>query len=207
MCNHTNPGPPHPASSLRGGVPHSGDVLTTWMECPGAPDGKAITGPPDLCVAYALCPPFAPPTSNAPVDNEHRVHLLMAFWMHRYHTRSWGPLLCHSIHDHHLVLQAWYMHGHMLAKICTQFLEAEKHPSSCMASIFTGHVTHWTCLGCSGSAYTTACSSSCQYPATSHKPLKRVDQHSTINNQCAHHTPATSGEEESHRANQVDGDY
>ncbi len=41
-----------------------------------------------------------------------------------------------------------------------------------MASILTGHVTHWACLGCSGSAYTIACSSSCQYPATS-QPLKR----------------------------------
>ncbi|KAL0148155.1 hypothetical protein M9458_056557 [Cirrhinus mrigala] len=30
------------------------------------------------------------------------------------------------------------------------------------------HVTHRACLGCSGSAYTTACSSSCQYPATLH---------------------------------------
>ncbi len=43
-----------------------------------------------------------------------------------------------------------------------------KHPSSCMASILTGHVTHWACLGCPRSAYTTAFSTSCQYPATSH---------------------------------------
>ncbi len=50
-----------------------------------------------------------------------------------------------------------------------------KHPSSCMASILTGHVTHWACLGCSGSAYTTACSSSCQYPATSHSHWRGVD--------------------------------
>ncbi len=58
-----------------------------------------------------------------------------------------------------------------------------KHPSSCMASILTGHVTHWACLGCSGSAYTTACSSSCQYPATSHRHWRGVDQHSTGHNQ------------------------
>ncbi len=58
-----------------------------------------------------------------------------------------------------------------------------KHPSSCMASILTGHVTHWACLGCSGSAYTTACSSSCQYPATSHSHWRGVDQHSTGHNQ------------------------
>ncbi len=58
-----------------------------------------------------------------------------------------------------------------------------KHPSSCMASILTGHVTHWACLVCSGSAYTTACSNSCQYPATSHSHWRGVDQHSTGHNQ------------------------
>ncbi len=58
-----------------------------------------------------------------------------------------------------------------------------KHPSSCMASILTGHVTHWACLGCSGSAYTTACSSSCKYPATSHSHWRGVGQHSTGHNQ------------------------
>ncbi len=58
-----------------------------------------------------------------------------------------------------------------------------KHPSSCMASILTGHVTYWACLGCSGSAYKTACSSSCQYPVTSHSHWRRVDQHSTGHNQ------------------------
>ncbi len=47
-----------------------------------------------------------------------------------------------------------------------------------MASILTGHVTHWACLGCSVSAYTTACSSSWQYPATS---LHNIPQ-ATINN-------------------------
>ncbi len=31
------------------------------------------------------------------MDNEHKLILLMAFWMHRDTvTRSWGPLLCHS---------------------------------------------------------------------------------------------------------------
>ncbi len=57
------------------------------------------------------------------------------------------------------------------------------NPSSCMASILTGHVTHWACLGCSGSVYTTACSSSCQYPATPHSHWRGVDQHSTGHNQ------------------------
>ncbi len=58
-----------------------------------------------------------------------------------------------------------------------------KHPSYCMDSKLTRHVTHWACLGCSGSAYTTACSSSCQYPATSHSLWRVVDQHSTGHNQ------------------------
>ncbi len=60
-----------------------------------------------------------------------------------------------------------------------------KHPSSCMTSILTTHVTHWACLGCSGSVYTTACSSSCQYPATSHSHWRGVDQHPTGHNQQA----------------------
>ncbi len=58
-----------------------------------------------------------------------------------------------------------------------------KHPSSCMASILTGHVPNWACLGCSGSAYRTACSSSCLYPTTSHTHWRGVDQHSTGHNQ------------------------
>ncbi len=45
------------------------------------------------------------------------------------------------------------------------------------------HVTHWACLRCSGSAYTRACSSSWQYPATSHSHWRGVDQHSTGHNQ------------------------
>ncbi len=52
-----------------------------------------------------------------------------------------------------------------------------------MARILTGHVTHWACLGCSGSAYTTVCSSSCHYPATSHSHWRGVDQHYTGHNQ------------------------
>ncbi len=52
-----------------------------------------------------------------------------------------------------------------------------------MASILTGHVTHGACLGCSGSAYTTACSSSCQYPATSYSHWRWADQHPTGHNQ------------------------
>ncbi len=48
-----------------------------------------------------------------------------------------------------------------------------KHLSSCMASILTGHVTHWACLGCSGSAYTTACFQFLPISSNFAQPLKR----------------------------------
>ncbi len=116
------------------------------------------------------------------MDNEHRCILLMAFWMHRDTvTRSWGPLLCHSSTTITSCC-SMIMHGPCCKDLYT-IPGSWKHPSSCMASILTGHVTHWACLGCSGSAYTTACSSSCQYPATSHSHWRGVDQHSTGHNQ------------------------
>ncbi len=115
------------------------------------------------------------------MDSEHWCILLMAFWMHRDTvTRSWGPLLCPSsttITSCCIMI----MHGPMLqGSVHNSWkLKSWKHPSSCMASILTGHVTHWACLGCSGSAYTTGCSSSWQYPATSHSHWRGVDQHYT----------------------------
>jgi hypothetical protein len=45
------------------------------------------------------------------------------------------------------------------------------------------HFTHWACLGCSGLNCTTECSSSCQYPATSHSHWRGVGHHSTGHNQ------------------------
>ncbi len=92
------------------------------------------------------------------------------------------PIVVPFIHNHHLMLQHDNARPHV-ARICTQLLEAEKNHSSCMASILTRYDTHWACLGCSGSAYTTACSSSCQYPATSHSHWRGVDQHFTGHNQ------------------------
>lgn len=41
-----------------------------------------------------------------------------------------------------------------------------KHSSSRMATILTEHVAHGTCMGCSGSAFTTERSSSCQHLPT-----------------------------------------
>ncbi len=100
----------------------------------------------------------------------------------RYRDEILRPIVVPFIHDHHLMLQHDNAWPHV-ARICTQFLEAENIPVSCMASTLTRHVTHWACLGCSGSAYTTACSSSWQYPTTSHSHWRGVDQHSTGHNQ------------------------
>ncbi len=113
------------------------------------------------------------------IDNEHRGILLMAFWMHRDTvTRSWGPLLCHSSKTITLCC-SMIMHGPMLQgfvhnswKLKTsQFLHGQHTHQTCH---------HWACLGCSGSAYRTVCSSSCQ---TSHSHWRGVDQHSTDPNQ------------------------
>ncbi len=100
----------------------------------------------------------------------------------RYCDEILRPIVVPFIHDHHLMLQ----HDNATAPCCKDLytiLGSWKHPSSCMASILTRHVTHWACFGCSGSAYKTACSSSCQYPATSHSYWRGVDQHSTGHNQ------------------------
>ncbi len=48
------------------------------------------------------------------------------------------------IHDHHLMFQ----HDNATAPCCKDLYTLPgswKHPSSCTASILTGHVTHWAC--------------------------------------------------------------
>ncbi len=107
----------------------------------------------------------------------------MAFWMHRDTvTRSWGPLLCHSSTTissccsmimHGPVLQG-SVHNYWKLKI-SQFLHGQHthrtcHPLSMFGMLWIG-------------VYTTACSSSCQYPATSHSHWRGVNQHSTGHNQ------------------------
>ncbi len=91
------------------------------------------------------------------MDNEHRCILLMAFWMHR--DEILRPIVVPFIHDITSCC-SMIMHGPMFQG-SVHNSRSWKHPSSCLASILTGHVTHWPCLGCSGSAYMTACSSSC----------------------------------------------
>ncbi len=85
------------------------------------------------------------------------------------------------IHNHHLMLQHDNAWPHV-ARICSHFLESENIPvltwpaySPDMSPI--EHVS-----GCSGSAYTTACSSSCHYLATLHNHLRGVDHYSTGHN-------------------------
>ncbi len=93
--------------------------------------------------------------------------------------RSWGPLLCHSSTTITSCC-SMIMHGPML--------QGSVHNSwKLKTSVFLhGQHTHRTChpcLGPSGSAYTTACSCSCQYPATSHSHWRGVDKHYTGHNQ------------------------
>ncbi len=62
------------------------------------------------------------------MDNEHRCILLMAFLnAQRYRDEILRPIVVPFIHNHHLMLQhdnAWPR----VARICTQFLEAENIP-------------------------------------------------------------------------------
>ncbi len=116
-------------------------------------------------------------------DNEHRCIFIEGILnAQRYRDKILRPIVVPFIHDHHLMLQHDNAQPHVCKNLYT-IPGSWKHPSSCMASILTRHVTHWACLGCSGSVYTTACSSSCQYPATSHSHWIGVDQHSTGHNQ------------------------
>ncbi len=117
------------------------------------------------------------------MDNEHWCILLMAFWMHwDTVTRSWGPLLCHSSTTITSCC-SMIMHGPMLQVSVYNSSKLKTSSCSCMGSILTVYVTHWAWLGCYWSAYMTACSSSCQYPETSHSHWRGVAQHSTAHNQ------------------------
>ncbi len=110
----------------------------------------------------------------------------------RYRDEILRPIVVPFIHDHHRMLQ----HDNARPLCCKDLYTIPgswKHHSSCMASILTGHVTHWAYLGFSGLAYTTACTSSWQYPATSHSHWRGVDQHSTGHNQQPDQLYANSG--------------
>ncbi len=59
-----------------------------------------------------------------------------------------------------------------------------KHPDPWLAFRLTRHGTDWT--HCSGSACTTLCSSSCQYPKNLYIHWRGMDHHSTKNFQLPH---------------------
>ncbi len=100
------------------------------------------------------------------MDNEHRCILLMAFWMHRDTvTRAWGPLLCHSSTTITSCCNM-IMYGPMLQGLVHNFWKLK-----------TSQFLHGQHI------HRTACSISCQYPATSHSHWRGVDQHSTGHNQ------------------------
>ncbi len=106
-------------------------------------------------------------TSNRPHYRRPRVttpaqglHILNA---QRYRDEILRPIVVPFIHDHHLILQHDNARPHV-ARIWTC------HPLSMFGMLWIG-------------IYTTACSSSCQYPATSHSHWRGVDQHSTGHNQ------------------------
>ncbi len=91
------------------------------------------------------------------MDNKHIDGILNA---QRYRDEILRPIVVPFIHDHHLMLP--HNARPHVARICTQFLEAENIP------VLAWPACSPDMLGCSGSAYTTACSSSCQYPANLH---------------------------------------
>ena len=101
-------------------------------------------------------------------------------------TRSWGPLLCHSSTTI-TTCCSMIMHGPMLqgsvhnsCKLKTsQFLRGQHthrtcHPLNMFGMLWIRHAYD---------TYTTTCSSSCQYPASSHIHWRGVDQHTTGHNQ------------------------
>jgi len=69
-----------------------------------------------------------------------------------------------------------------VARICTQFLEAENIPVLAWPS-YSPDMSPIVHVWIAGLPYTTACSSSCQYPANSHSHWRGVDQYSTGHNQ------------------------
>ena len=92
----------------------------------------------------------------------------------RYRDAILRPIVMPFIRRHHLMFQHDYLYT---------IPGSWKCPSSSMACILMAHFTHQACLGCYGSTWTTACSSSRQYPATSHAVEEKWDniQQATIN--------------------------
>ncbi len=89
-----------------------------------------------------------------------------------------GPLLCHSSTTITSCLQHDNARPHVV-KICTPIPGSWKTSQfNALASILTGHVTHWGMFAMLWiGVYDSVFQSSCQYPATSHSHWRGVDQH------------------------------
>ncbi len=114
------------------------------------------------------------------MDNEHRCICIEGILnAQRYRDEILRPIVVPFIHNHHLMLQHDNARPHV-GRISTQFIEAENIPVLALPAYspdMSPIEPVWDALD------TTACSSSCQYPATSHSHWRGVDQHSTGHNQ------------------------
>ncbi len=193
MCNHTSTGPPHPASS----PPRSPETSHCHWEVFSSRmnPGFHCTGQMADSVYGVVWVRFADVNvvdrvahggggvmvwAGTCYGQRTQVHFIDAiFNAQRYRDEILRPILVPFIHDHHLMLQQDNARPHV-ARICTQFLEAENIPVLAWPeySPYMSPIEHvWDALDT-----TTTCSSSCQYPATLHSHWRGVDQHSTINN-------------------------
>ena len=105
----------------------------------------------------------------------------MAIWLHRDTVkRSWGTLSCHSSATITSCFRMIIMHVSM---IYTQVLEAGNVQVLPWPAYSPDMSPIEHLLRYSGSRCTTACSSSHQYPTTSHSNWRRAGQHSRGHNQ------------------------
>ena len=92
----------------------------------------------------------------------------------RYCDEILRPIVLPFIRRHHFMLQ----HDNACHKDLYTIPGSWKGPLVSWPA-YSPDVTHWACLRGSGSTCTTACSRSCQYPATSNSHWRGVGQHST----------------------------
>lgn len=100
------------------------------------------------------------------------------YWWQFEHTEIpwWDPEAhCHAIHPPPSPRVAAWCARPRVARICTQFLEAENVPVLAWPA-YSPDMSRIE-LVCCRSACTTACSHSCQYPVNLHSHWRGVDQH------------------------------
>ena len=168
--NHTGSGPPHPACS----PPRSSETSCcndlTWA---GKYSHSTAPGTLERCSLHGWILVFTV-QGRWQTACEASCGLMSVMWIHgggegygvvrrMLEVWSWGSQLCRS--------------STIITSCCSMIM----HPLSMSGMLWIRHV-HDT--------YTTACSSSCQYPATSHSHWREVDQHSTFSEThlCNNHT-------------------